>query len=261
MSVVLIDSHCHLDAQVFDNDRTEIIARAHAAGVIAQVILAVTATQWPKLRTICMRTSGLYPAYGLHPIFLTEHHPTHLHALRDWIEHERPCAIGECGLDFHLKELNTELQHNYFISQLTIAREYALPVIVHARHAVEQVIPLIKRIGKLRGVVHSFSGSLEQARQLWKLGFMISLGGAMTYTHAHRLHRLAMEMPLDYLLLETDAPYQPDSEIRGQRNEPGRLPTILNYIATLRKQDRNKIAKVINANTKQLFGLKVTATP
>ncbi|AXI82615.1 TatD family deoxyribonuclease [Xylella taiwanensis] len=260
MSVVLIDSHCHLDADEFDSDRTEIIARAQAAGVIAQVIPAVTAAKWPKLRTICTQTQGLYPAYGLHPIFLTEHHPTHLHALRDWVERERPCAIGECGLDFHLQGLNTQLQHTYFISQLILSREYALPVIVHARHAVEQVITSIKTVGKLRGVIHSFSGSVEQARQLWKLGFMISLGGALTYTRANRLHRLAVEIPLDYLLLETDAPYQPDSEIRGQRNEPGRLPAILDYIATLRKQDRTEISKVTSANTERLFGLKITPT-
>lgn len=260
MNVVLIDSHCHLDADAFDGDRAEIIARAQAAGIIAQVIPAVTAAKWPKLRTICTQTSGLYPAYGLHPMFLTEHHPTHLHALRDWLERERPCAIGECGLDFYLEGLNREMQHTYFISQLMLAREYTLPVIVHARHAVEEVIASIKTVGTLRGVVHSFSGSLEQARQLWKLGFMISLGGAMTYPRAHRLHRLAMETPLDCLLLETDAPYQPDSEIRGKRNEPGRLLTILDYIATLRKQDRTEISKVTRANTEQLFGLKVTST-
>ncbi len=110
-------------------------------------------------------------------MFLTEHHPTHLHALRDWLERERPCAIGECGLDFYLEGLNREMQHTYFISQLMLAREYTLPVIVHARHAVEEVIASIKTVGTLRGVVHSFSGSLEQARQLWKLGFMISLEG------------------------------------------------------------------------------------
>lgn len=122
MNVVLIDSHCHLDADAFDGDRAEIIARAQATGVIAQVIPAVTAAKWPKLRTICTQTSGLYPAYGLHPMFLSEHHPTHLHVLREWLERERPCAIGECGLDFYVEGLNREIQHTYFISQLMLAR-------------------------------------------------------------------------------------------------------------------------------------------
>ncbi len=135
----------------------EIIARARAAGIIAQVIPAVTAAKWPKLRTICTQTSGLYPAYGLHPMFLTEHHPTHLHALRDWLERERPCAIGECGLDFYLEGLNREMQHTYFIQSTDACAKYTLPVIVHARHAVEEVIASIKTVGTLRGVVHSFS--------------------------------------------------------------------------------------------------------
>ncbi|MGO4779200.1 TatD family hydrolase, partial [Lysobacter sp. 2RAB21] len=154
--------------------------RARAAGVAAQVVPAIDAAGWPKLREVCMG-EGLHPAYGLHPMYLDSHRPEHLRELREWIERERPCAVGECGLDYFVEGLDRELQLFYFEGQLELAREFNLPVIVHARHAVDATLAAIRRIGGLRGVVHSYSGSEEQAQQLWKLGFSIGLGGPVTY--------------------------------------------------------------------------------
>lgn len=255
----LIDSHCHLDAAEFDADRDQVVARARQAGVAAQVVPAVTAASWPGLREVCRIQPGLHPAYGLHPMFLAEHAPEHLPLLREWIERERPCAIGECGLDFFVAGLDPERQRHFFDGQLQLARDYRLPLIVHARRAVEEVIAAIKRVGGLRGVVHSFSGSPEQARQLWQLGFLIGLGGPLTYPRANRLRRLAAEMPLEYLLLETDAPDQPDADIRGQRNEPARLPVVLRTVAALRGQPEAEIARATTANARRLFGLPSAA--
>ncbi|HDS1040065.1 TPA: TatD family hydrolase [Stenotrophomonas maltophilia] len=252
---VLVDSHCHLDASEFDADRDAVIARARAAGVQAQVVPAVTAASWPKLRQVCQQAPGLYPAYGLHPMFLAEHQPGHLADLRGWIERERPCAIGECGLDFFVEGLDAEAQQRYFVGQLELAREFDLPVIVHARRAVDAVIAAIKRVGGLRGVVHSFSGSPEQAAQLHKLGFLLGLGGPLTYERAQRLQRLVREMPLEQLLLETDAPDQPDAGIRGQRNEPARLAVIARHVAALRGSDVETVARVTSGNARRLFAL------
>lgn len=251
----LIDSHCHLDATEFDQDRASVLERATSAGVQAQVVPAVTAAGWPKLREVCRSAPGLYPAYGLHPMFLAEHRPEHLAQLRAWIERERPRAVGECGLDFYVEGLDPARQHDYFVRQLELARDFALPVIVHARRAVDQVIAAIRAVGGLRGVVHSFGGSPEQAQRLWKLDFMIGLGGPVTYPRAQRLRRLATSMPLEYLLLETDAPDQPDTAIGGQRNEPARLAYVLDCIAALREQPPAAIAAQTSANARQLFGL------
>ncbi|WP_372390996.1 TatD family hydrolase [Xanthomonas sp. NCPPB 3582] len=251
----LIDSHCHLDAGEFDHDRAAVIARARAAGVVQQVIPAIAAASWPGLRQVCSQAPGLYPAYGLHPIFLDQHRPEHLEALADWIERERPCAIGECGLDFYLDGLDAQAQRDYFDGQLRLAKRFDLPLIVHARRATEEVIARIKAIGGLRGVVHSFAGSPEQARQLWTLDFMIGLGGPVTYPRANRLRGLAATMPLQHLLLETDAPDQPDASIRGQRNEPAQLRTVLDCIAQLRGEDAAVIAAQTTANARRLFGL------
>jgi len=251
----LIDSHCHLDAPAFDADRTEAVARARAAGVLAQIVPATTASRWPDVRVACQTAPGLFPAYGLHPMFVAEHRAGHLIALREWIERERPVAIGECGLDYFVLGLDIETQHDYFDAQLKLAREYDLPVILHARRAVDAVMTSIRKIGALRGVVHSFAGSPEQARQLWQLGFLIGLGGPVTYPRAQRLRRLAASMPLDFLLLETDAPDQPDHGIQGQRNEPARLPVILATLAELRRQPADDIARASSVNAARLFNL------
>ena len=252
---MLVDSHCHLDASEFDRDRDAVIARARAAGVMRQVIPAVSAASWPKLREVCAGTDGLFPAYGLHPMYLQEHRDEHLEELGDWIQREHPCAIGECGLDFFIDGLDPRAQQHFFDGQLELARAHALPLIVHARRSVDAVIASIKRIGGLRGVVHSFSGSAEQARQLAQLGFMVGLGGPVTYERANRLRKLAASVPIESLLLETDSPDQPDAGIRGQRNEPARLANVLQVVADLRGETPAAIAAATSANAARLFRL------
>ena len=251
----LVDSHCHLDAPGFDPDRGAVIDRARAAGVRTQVVPAVEAVQWPRLREVCRMADGLHPAYGLHPMYLASHRPEHLQDLRGWLERERPVAVGECGLDYYVEGLDPAAQQVCFEGQLRLAREFDLPVIVHARRAVDAVIASLRRIGGLRGVIHSWSGSEEQARQLWKLDFMLGIGGPVTYERARRLRRLVATMPLEHLLLETDAPDQPDAGIRGQRNEPARLAAVLDAVAALRDQPREEVARATAANATRLFGL------
>lgn len=252
---MLVDSHSHLDASEFDIDRPAVIARACRAGVTRQVLCATDAGNWAKLREVCAGDAGLYAAYGLHPTFLASHRQQHLEQLRDWIERERPVAIGECGLDYFIDGLDPQAQLAYFEAQLRLAREYDLPVIVHARRAVDAVIAAIRRVGQLRGVVHSFSGSQQQAGQLWQSGFLLGLGGPVTYERAQRLRRLAASMPLQWLLLETDSPDQPDADNRGQRNEPARLVRVLQVIAELRGADPAEIASATSANAERLFNL------
>lgn len=255
MPLDLVDSHCHLDAAEFDRDRAGVVERARAAGVSAQVLPATHADAWPALREAAALDSGLHAAYGLHPTFLEHHRDAHLDQLRDWIERERPVAVGECGLDFFIEGLDAGAQSQFFEGQLRIARDADLPVIVHARRAVDQVTAAIRRIGGLRGVVHSFSGSRQQAEKLWELDFMVGLGGPVTYERANRLRKLAASMPLEHLLLETDAPDQPDAGIRGQRNEPARLRVVCETIADLRGMPAAEVAAATAANARRLFGL------
>jgi TatD DNase family protein len=252
---MLIDSHCHLDAPEFDADRDAVIARARAAGVVAQVIPAVDASGWTKLAEICANHEGLHPAYGLHPMYLDAHHEAHLDTLRLLLVGERAVAVGECGLDFHVEGLDPQRQQFFFEEQLKIARDFDLPVILHARKAVDAVIATLRRIGGLRGVVHSYSGSLEQAQQLWKLGFCLGIGGPVTYERAQRLRRLVATMPIEFLLLETDAPDQPDAFHRGERNEPSRLTLVRDCVAQLRGVAPDELVAETSRNAVRLFAL------
>lgn len=251
----LVDSHCHLDVAEFDADRDAVVERATAAGVTQQVIPGISASGWEKLDALCAENPGLHPAYGLHPMYLADHGDGDLGRLDAWLATHRAMAVGECGLDYFVEGLDRDRQQMFFEGQLTIARKHGLPVIVHARKAVDAVIAAIREIGPSRGVVHSYSGSAEQARQLWDLGYLIGLGGPVTYERAKRLRRLVAQMPLEFLLLETDSPDQPDSGHRGQRNEPSRLANVLHTISGLRNESPEAIAATTTANARRLFGL------
>ena len=253
--MLLIDSHCHFDDDSFHQDHDQAYRRALAAGVEIQVIPGVTADWWPRIKRTCERYTGLYAAYGLHPLYLDEHREPHLEQLREWIERERPVAVGECGLDYYIEQADPEQQRFYFTAQVALAREYGLPVIIHARRSVEEVIHTLRRYPGLRGVLHSYSGSEEQARQLIKLGFRMSFGGPVTYERAKRLHRLIQALPLESILLETDAPDQPVSSHRGERNEPAYLPIVLEAVSRLRGQPAELIAEQTTQNCRELFGL------
>lgn len=249
----LYDSHCHLDAPEFDPDRPAVVARARAAGVQWQLVPAVSRAAWPALRDACALDEGLLPAYGLHPMFLDQHRDEHLDELADWLATERPAAVGECGLDYFVQGLDPDRQRHFFQAQLDLARDFDLPVVLHARRAVDEVITRLRRTGGLRGVVHSWSGSEEQARQLFDLGFHLGIGGPVTFDRAQRLRRTVASMPIEFLLLETDAPDQPGAGHRGERNEPAYLPEVLAVVATLRGESPEAIAAATTANARKLF--------
>lgn len=253
----LFDSHSHIDVDAFDGDRDAVMARARAAGVVGQLVPAIAAADWPRLREVCADYPGeLHAAYGMHPMYPDAHRRDHLEQLRTWLQDPGCVAVGEIGLDYFVETLDRDTQQFYFDAQLRLAREFDLPVIVHARRAVDAVIASIRKVGGLRGIVHSFAGSTEQAEQLWKMDFLLGIGGPVTYQRAQRLRGLVATMPLEHLVLETDSPDQPDSDWRGQRNEPARLTAILATIAKLRGESPEAIAAATTANAMRLVGLK-----
>jgi TatD DNase family protein len=254
---MLIDSHCHFDDRSFDPDREDAWQRAREAGVVAQVIPSVTAANWPRVKQTCRDYHSLFPAYGLHPMFCHQHTDADLQTLREWIEQEQPVAVGECGLDFYIQDPDKQRQLELFEAQLDIANEFNLAVIIHARKAVEQVINCLRNHSGLRGVLHSYSGSLQQAERLIEMGFLMSFGGPVTYPQANRLHQLVAELPLESIMLESDAPDQPDSQHQGQRNEPSYLPLILQQISEIRGQSSDIISAQTSANALKLFGIEI----
>lgn len=225
-------------------------------GVSDLIIPAITQASWSGIKTLCAQHKELHAAYGLHPIYLAEHTDEHLKQLTRLLQEqtEQVVAVGECGLDFFLPELDVPRQTELFIAQLKLAKHFDLPVIVHARRSVDAVLASIRRVGGLRGVVHSFAGSQQQADQLIANGFYLGAGGTLTYERAQRLRQVLKTVPLECLLLETDAPDQPDNQWRGQRNTPLRLPVIAKALAELRDCSLEKIAQTTTANALVLFG-------
>lgn len=251
----MIDSHSHLDAQEFDADRDAVIERARAFGVTRQIIPAISRPGFENLKSLCDRVDGLFPAYGMHPAYLEDHREGDVAALADWLQAEEAVAVGECGLDYYVEGLDLDRQRAIFNAQLELAKDLDLPVIVHALRSVEDVILALRRVGGLRGVVHSYGGSAEQARRLWEMGFHLGIGGPVTYERARRLREIVAAMPIQFLLLETDAPDQPLSTHRGARNEPAYLVEVLDVVASLRKANPAEIAAATTRNAVDLFRL------
>ncbi len=251
----LIDTHCHLDVATFDSDRDTVLSRAHAVGVSRLIVPGITAAGWEKLLALCTNETGLYPALGLHPVFLDSHQPDDLNVLEKLMAHHAPIAVGEIGLDFYLPELDRARQKTLFEAQLYIARAASLPVLLHVRKAHDDTLALLRKARVCGGICHAFNGSLQQARQYMDLGFKLGFGGMLTYEHSHKLHRLARELPLESMVLETDAPDMPPSSHHGRRNSPEYLPEVLQALANLRDEDADTIAAQTTANAIELLKL------
>lgn len=255
----LVDSHCHIDLPEFDHDRERVLANCHDLGIGHLIVPAITAEGWPRLKSVCAAHPGLHPAYGLHPMFMDSHRPGHISLLGQWIEREKPVAIGECGLDFYIENPDRRAQLDLFEQHLALARSSGLPVIVHARKSVEEVINSLRHFPGVTGVLHSYSGSLQQAERLLELGFLLGFGGPVTYGRAKRLHELVRSLPAEGLLLETDAPDQPGETHRGGRNSPEYLVEILDAISRLRDMAPERLAEITTENARRLFGPKVNS--
>lgn len=254
MTVKLIDSHCHIDDDRYDSCRDDVVTRARENG-IAQIILpATTADRWQKVKQVAANYDQIFPAYGLHPMFMAQHKRQHLQDLDAWIVREKPVAVGECGLDFFHSRDDEMWQLELFRAQLSLARKHQLPVIVHVRKAMDQVISLLRK-SKLEcgGVIHSFAGSLQQARQLSELGFKLGIAATVDFERARKLRNVVVKIDADALLLESDAPDQPGINHRGDLNEPAFIVEHFQTMAQLRGISEQRLSEILNRNTRAIF--------
>ncbi len=268
MSVAgLIDTHCHLDAAEFDTDRDTQRQRAHALGVTHCVIPAVTRAHWAGVRDLAHRHQDRY-ALGIHPLYVMRAEADDGTALRQAlataIDDPALVAVGEIGLDGFDGHPDMDRQLFWFRQQLIIAREFGLPVILHVRRAVDAVLRELRRCPVAGGIAHAFNGSAQQAQMFIDLGFALGFGGALTFERALQLRRLAVELPLTALVLETDAPDIPpqwlyrSAEQRAQglpqgRNSPTELPRIAGQLAGLRGMDAQELAQACAANARRVL--------
>ncbi|CAJ0861827.1 TatD family hydrolase [Ralstonia flatus] len=240
-----IDTHCHLDASDFDADRDAVVAQARAAGVNHIVVPAVARWNFDTVRALAHRHAGCSYALGIHPIYAAQASDDDLLELRRQVaasmDDPRFVAVGEIGLDFFIPNYDVERQSAVFRAQLRIAREFDLPVLMHVRKSQDQVCSAAAKAG-VRGIAHAFNGSPEQARRFVDSGFKLGFGGVFTFSRANRVRRLAQEMPIESIVLETDAPdlapaWLADDQFGEQsavRNAPTEVARIADAMAQLR---------------------------
>lgn len=263
---MLIDTHCHLDAAEFAADRSAVIERAGEEGVGAIVIPAVSRSNFDTVRDLAHSFRGGAYALGIHPICVPDAQDSDLDALESSIvaslDDPRFVAIGEIGLDFFLPRLKApdmrEKQEAFYRAQLDLAQRYGLPVILHVRRSQDILLKHLRSRKTIGGIAHAFNGSFQQARQFVELGFALGFGGAMTFTRALQIRRLAEQLPLEALVLETDAPDIPPAWLGGPgqavaRNEPAEVAGIASHMAELRGLGREEIIKVTAANGKRVL--------
>jgi len=252
----LIDTHSHIDLGVFSEDFHQVLNRARKAGVIAQVLPGVQRDGWDRILKLCATEKDLYPAIGLHPMYMHYHTSNDFAELREHALSGKLVAIGEIGLDYFVKDIDKAAQQQLFKAQLEIATDAKLPVLLHVRKAHDQVQKTLRQLHFGHGgIVHAFSGSLQQAEHYLKLGFLISICGTVTYDRATKIRAVATQLPLKSLVLETDSPDIPPSAFHGQRNSPEYLPEILLSLARLRKESVAEIAEQTTKNARDLLRL------
>lgn len=249
----IIDTHCHLDVSDFDADREAILSRCDSAGINKIIVPAIKANTWSDLLTVCNKYTGLYPALGLHPVFIEQHQASDVEKLADQVRQSVPVAIGEIGLDFYIKELDKEKQLALFEQQLKLAQDFDLPVILHVRKAHDQVLKSLKKIKVKGGFSHAFNGSMQQAEKYIEMGFKLGFGGTLTYKNSKKIHTLAKELPLETIVLETDAPDMVVESHRGERNSPEYIVEALTALARIRNEPLEFIARQTSRNAKDVI--------
>lgn len=253
----IIDTHCHMDMAEFRPDLDLVLERSRRNGVTDFVVPGFIRTGWDRILRLCEQRSYLHASLGLHPAFLDLHRAEDVEELRELSKRKKLAAIGEIGLDFQTGCAGEKEQQELFGLQLSIAREANLPVILHIRKAHDQILAAIRRKHfENGGIVHAFNGSRQQAGHFIKLGFKLGYGGTLTYERAKRIRKVAAEVPLTSIVLETDAPYMP---LAGRReaatNSPEYLPEILDTLASLRCEPKDEIAAQTSANARQVLAL------
>ncbi len=249
----LIDSHCHLDFPEF-NDVDQLWQQCRQQHISHIIIPATVAKHWPRIQKLCEQYKGCYWSAGLHPWWVEQQTFSKLqNSLSQALSDPNCIAIGECGLDG--SKGISELHRQALNWQLEQARDLNMPVILHAHKAHQELLPLLKKFQPLTGIVHGFHGSLELAQSYIRLGFLIGIGGGITYPRAKKTRQMVGQLDLNHIVLETDAPSMPLYGQQGKANSPLALADINQCLAELRSESAEHIADATSANSRRLFGL------
>lgn len=248
----LIDTHSHIDLPDFD-DLDFVIKKADEFGVKKIVLPSVDRSSFEKVIEISEQYENVYCALGIHPTEAQGAKEDDFDRIVELAKHEKVLGIGECGLDYYWDKTYVEEQKEVFSKQIEIAKKLKLPLLVHDREAHKDTFDMLKGIKEIPVIMHCFSGSLEFARECIKEGFYIALGGVVTFKNAKKAHEIAKEIPLEYLLLETDAPYLTPEPYRGKRNEPAYVKFVAEKIAEIRGISYEEVTQATTQNARNVF--------
>jgi TatD DNase family protein len=257
----IVDSHAHLESEDFDADRAEMLARAHAEGVEAILAIGSGGSGPDRLDAALSVASGydwIYASIGIHPQHAAEAREEHFPHLSELAGNPKVIAWGEIGLDYHWPEPARGVQHEVFRRQLALAREAKLPVVIHCRDAWDDCLQMLHdhwAPSGLGGILHCFTGTLDEARRGLDMGFMISFACNVTYPKMAHLRDVAKELPLERMLTETDSPFLPPQGKRGKRNEPANVVEVARTLATVRNLGSDEVAATTAANFQRFFKL------
>lgn len=254
----MFDSHSHLFEEEFEEDLEECIKRARQNKVKKCMLVGYSHSSNQKAFELASKHPDFfYNSCGIHPSEVRHHLQEDMKLLEDFIQTHKVYALGEIGLDYHYENSKPELQKQYFEAQMILAKKYSLPVIIHSRDSIEDTYEVLKKFkNQVVGVMHCYSSSYEMALKFMDLGYYISLGGPVTFKNAKVPKKVAKEIPLQRLLIETDSPYLAPTPFRGKRNETGNVIYVAEEIAKLRNIDIQSLCNVTMQNTYRLFNLE-----
>lgn len=256
--MTIIDTHCHLYSEEFDRDRKEMIDRAQAAGVEKFYLPNIDSSSIPGMLQLEKDYPGVcIPMMGIHPCYINENYKDELAQVEGWLQKRSFAAVGEIGLDFYWDKTYTAQQYEAFHQQIVWAKQYKLPIVIHTREAMQQSINVVKEHAgaDLRGIFHCFGGSLDEAQQIISMGFLLGIGGVLTYKKS-KLKEVLKEINLEHIVLETDAPYLTPVPMRGKRNESAYIKYVADLLAEAKNTTFEEIARVSTTNANLVFEKK-----
>lgn len=256
---MFIDTHVHLNADQYDEDLQQVINRALDAKVEKMIVVGFDRKTIERAMKLADDYDFIYAVIGWHPVDAIDCTDEDLKWIEELSSHPKVVGIGETGLDYHWDKSPKEVQQQLFRKQIHLAQKLNLPIIIHNRDATADVVQILREenAASVGGIMHCFGGSVETARECIKMNFMISLGGTVTFKNARQPKEVATEIPLEYLLIETDAPYLAPHPYRGKRNEPSYVTLVAEEIARLKQLSVEEVAEKTTENAKRFFKIEL----
>ena len=254
---MIFDSHAHYDDAQFDEDRMDVLSHLKDAGVAKVVNISNGWDDLLKTLELIKQVPFLYGTVGIHPCKVSELNDERMEQMRDFCSGDKIVAVGEIGLDYYWMSDPKEVQKEWFIRQLRLAKEVNLPVVIHSRDASQDTFDIMKaeHAGTTGGVIHCYSGSVEMAREYVKMGYFLGIGGVVTFKNSKTLKKVAAEIPLEHIVIETDCPYLAPTPYRGKRNSSAYLPMGVEEIARWRGISTEEVERVTYENAMRLYSI------